>query len=76
MWEGHFPHSHSPTLSVSIRFPRSLILIKKHEQKENENELGQAPPWEHFALRTSQIAPLNSSANGKKSPASRFELNR
>ncbi len=73
LYEGHFPHSHSPTHCASILFLRSLILIKKNKQKENENDSGQALTWEHIA--PSHITPLNFSANGKKSPAPRFELN-
>jgi hypothetical protein len=56
LYEGHFPHSHSPTLSVSILFPRSFFLIEKHKQKENENESDQRLTWEHLAHRT---YPLN-----------------
>ncbi len=44
-------------LSVAIRFPRSLILIKKDKQKENENELGQGIPWDHIALHPSPFTP-------------------
>ena len=55
-------------LSVAIRFPRSLILIKKDKQKENENELGQGIPWDEtpFTPGTSYLALYHKTATAKK----------